>query len=78
MANIINEFKTVLFEREPIKTGKIVKIDGNLVTILSNVGTRIFSVPSPDYYKIGNTVYFKENVLLGTLSKQENLDRYSV
>lgn len=78
MANLIKEFQKVLFTADPVRNGKVIKKKGNSVIISSNIGVKDFSVPSPDYYKVGNTVYFKDNVLLGTLQGQENLPRYSV
>lgn len=76
--NPLAEIKKMVKTPTQIRHGEIVKIGASGITVRGRDGLKSFSSPNPQGFKVGDTVRFQGNVLLGKAIGSKGLPVYQV
>lgn len=76
--SIINELQELVAKTTPIISGRVESMDSTSIVVVSSQGVRRFWVPSTGVYKIGDTVRYQGQLLVGRTTDEGSVPAYSV
>lgn len=76
--NPLTEMRRLVAKQETIRNGTITNLRSGSITVRTRSGLKSFAIPENSTFKIGDTVRFQGNVLLGKAVSVDNIPIFKV